>query len=596
MPTIKKLLFLLNIYGRKRTSLLVVLILIMAFLDMLGVASILPFIAVLTNPNLIETNFILNYIFQITKIIGVENNQQFFFVLSVFLYTILLVSLAVKALAVYVQVQFVEMLQFKIAKHLVEGYLYQPYSWFLERHSADLGKTVLSEVGEVIGGAIRPFLTIITKVIVAAALITLLVIVNPKLAFIIFFFLSGIYGIFYFSIKNYLVRKGKERYGNNNLRFMSVSEAFGAVKEIKVRGLEQSFIKLFINSSKLFSKSKSSYQVVAQLPRFILEAIVFGGILLITFYISSQTSSFNDALPIISLYVYAGYRLMPAIQEIYNSFTSLTFHGPSVDRLTVDLKNLKPFRSNQDQGILSFNKTIVLKNIYYNYPNSSRTVLKNINLSIAANSIVGLVGPTGCGKTTTADIILGLLEPQKGTLEVDGKIITQHNIRSWQNLIGYVPQQIFLSDDTIEANIAFGIESKDINQENVKKSSKIANIHNFVLEELPKQYQTKVGERGIRLSGGQRQRIGIARALYHEPKVLILDEATSALDNKTEKAVMDTINNLAKQVTVILIAHRLSILKKCDQIFLLEKGKLKHQGTFEELINIDENFRKSANI
>ena len=241
------------------------------------------------------------------------------------------------------------------------------------------------------------------------------------------------------------------------------------------------------------------------------------------------------------------------------------------------------------------NKSITLKNIYYNYPNVSRTALSGINLSIPVKTTIGLVGATGCGKTTTVDIILGLLEPQRGTLEVDGKIIKNNNSRAWQRSIGYVPQNIYLSDDTIAANIAFGIDPRDINKEKIEKCSKIANLHEFVINELPKQYQTTIGERGIRLSGGQRQRIGIARALYHNPQVLILDEATSALDNQTEEAVMDAVNNLSKNITIILIAHRLSTVKKCDQIFLLEKGKLKNQGTFDELIKNNDNFRRSAN-
>jgi ABC-type multidrug transport system fused ATPase/permease subunit len=202
---------------------------------------------------------------------------------------------------------------------------------------------------------------------------------------------------------------------------------------------------------------------------------------------------------------------------------------------------------------------------------------------------------TGSGKTTIVDIILGLLEAQKGTLEIDGQVITEKNSRSWQRSIGYVPQHIYLADDTVAANIAFGVEPKDINRESVEKAAKIANLDEFVIEELPKQYETTIGERGVRLSGGQRQRIGIARALYHNPKVLVLDEATSALDNQTEKAVMDAINNLSKNITIILIAHRLSTVKKCDKIFLLEKGQLKNEGTFEELINIDENFRIRSN-
>ena len=206
------------------------------------------------------------------------------------------------------------------------------------------------------------------------------------------------------------------------------------------------------------------------------------------------------------------------------------------------------------------------------------------------------MGATGSGKTTTVDIILSLLEPQKGTLEVDDQVITQHNSRAWQRSIGYVPQQIYLSDNTISANIAFGVDPKNINQEIVEKVSKIANLHEFVTNELPKNYQTTIGERGVRLSGGQRQRIGIARALYHNPKVLILDEATSALDNLTEKAVMDAIDNLSKNITIILIAHRLSTVKKCDRIYLLDKGELKNEGSFEELIKANDNFRLAAKI
>jgi len=299
----------------------------------------------------------------------------------------------------------------------------------------------------------------------------------------------------------------------------------------------------------------------------------------------NQTNNFSNSLPIISLYVYAGYRLMPAVQQIYLSFAKLAFVGPSLDNLNEDIKNLKLFNKNQDQGILSLNKTITLKNIYYNYPNSSRTALKNINLSIPVKSTVGLIGVTGSGKTTIVDIILGLLEAQKGTLEIDGQVITEKNSRSWQRSIGYVPQHIYLADETVEANIAFGVEPKNINKESVEKASKIANLHEFVIEELPKQYETTIGERGVRLSGGQRQRIGIARALYHNPKVLVLDEATSALDNQTEKAVMDAINNLNKDMTTILIAHRLNTVKNCDTIFQLENGKLIRQGTPDKLLN-----------
>jgi len=222
--------------------------------------------------------------------------------------------------------------------------------------------------------------------------------------------------------------------------------------------------------------------------------------------------------------------------------------------------------------------------------------LKDINFNVSAGTTVGLVGVTGSGKTTTVDIILGLLEAQKGSLEVDGQVITKDNCRAWQRCIGYVPQNINLIDDTIAANIAFGVDPKSINQADIERAAKISNLHEFVINELPKQYQTVVGERGVRLSGGQRQRIGIARALYHKPQLLILDEATSSLDNLTEKAVMDAINNLSKDITIILIAHRLSTVKNCDTIFLIDKGQLKKKGTFEELVKYNDQFRNSAKI
>ena len=328
---------------------------------------------------------------------------------------------------------------------------------------------------------------------------------------------------------------------------------------------------------------------MSQMPRF-LEALAFGGILLIIIYLMTKTGNFNNSLPIISLYVFAGYRLMPAVQQIYLSLAKLAFINPSLDKLTNDIKDLKPYYKNKEVKVLSLEKVISLKNIFYDYPNSSRTALNDINLNIMAKSTVGLVGTTGSGKTTIVDIILGLLDPQKGTLEVDGQIISKKNVRSWQKSIGYVPQNIYLADDTIAANIAFGVDLKDINHEAIEKASKIANLHSFVINELPQKYQTTVGERGVRLSGGQRQRIGIARALYHNPKVLILDEATSALDNKTERVVMDAVNSLNKHITIIIVAHRLNTIKNCDKIFLLEKGVLKREGSLEELIKVGESF------
>ena len=276
------------------------------------------------------------------------------------------------------------------------------------------------------------------------------------------------------------------------------------------------------------------------------------------------------------------------------SITSLRVSGPAITSLYNDLKKLNLKIDQNQNNDFFFNKSIKLKNIFYSYPKSSRTALKSVNLNIPANTSVGIVGETGSGKTTIIDIILGLLEAQKGTLEVDDKIINNENRTAWQKLIGYVPQQIYLADTTVSENIAFGLDVEEINREKVERAAKIANLHEFIIDELPSQYQTTIGERGVRLSGGQRQRIGIARALYHEPKLLIFDEATSALDNTTERSVMEAIYNEDYKTTKILIAHRLSTVKKCDKIFLFDKGELKHEGNYQDLLKNSDKFRLSV--
>jgi ATP-binding cassette, subfamily B, bacterial PglK len=590
MQIIKKFLYLLTSRERKRAMLLLAMILIMALLDMIGVVSILPFMAVLTNPTLIETNLILNSMFKASAFFGVENNQQFLFILGVFVFIMLVISLTFKALTTYAQLRFVQMREYSIGKLLMTSYLRQPYSWFLSRNSADLGKTILSEVQQVIGNGLNPLMELISKSTVTIALIILLIIVDPKLALIVGLSLGSAYGFIFYLVYSFLDRIGKERLKNNLLRFTVLSEVFGATKEVKVSGLEKIYIERFSKPAQKFARHTATSQIIRQLPRFLLEVIAFGGMMIIILYLMLQTGNYIDAIPVITLYVFAGYRLMPALQGIYGSLTQLTFINTSLDSLINDLKNLELCKSSYDQSVLSFNKTITLKNIQYNYPNSSRIILKNVNLIIQSKSIIGLVGATGSGKTTIVDIILGLFEAQKGSLEIDEKIITQKNVRSWQRLVGYVPQNIFLADDTIAANIAFGKDQKDIDQKAVEKASTIANLHKFIMDELPQRYQTVIGERGVMLSGGQRQRIGIARALYNNPQVLVMDEATSALDNQTEQAVMDAVNNLSKNITIILIAHRLSTVKKCDQIFLLENGELKNKGTFSELIKINHDF------
>lgn len=575
---------LLSIDEKKKAVLLLLMIIVMTFLDTLGVASILPFMAVLTNPDIVKTNLILRNIFEILNNYGVDNIQHFLFILGTFVFIFLILSLAFKALTSYVQIRFVQMREFSIGKRLVEGYMSQPYSWFLNHHSADLGKNILSEVGHVIMSGMLPATNLIAKSLISISLIVLLIIANPMISSIVGVTLLISYGLIYYFSHIYLSRIGEQRLKSNESRFTILSEAFGAAKEIKVGGLEQNYITRFSKYAQIFAKTQAAAKVISQLPRFVLEAIAFGGVILIILFLINQKGSFNNALPILSLYVFAGYRLMPALQQVYTSATQLTFIGPSIQKLLEDLKYVNSFKDNLIHSKINFKNEIKFNDIFYTYPNASKPILKNINLIIPSKSTIGLVGVTGSGKTTTVDILLGLLKPQKGRLEIDNQVLNNKNIRSWQKITGYVPQQIYLSDDTLLSNIAFGIPVEDINLSAVIKASKIANLHEFVMSELPNKYDTTIGERGVRLSGGQRQRIGIARALYHNPKILILDEATSALDNHTEHVVMEAVNNLNKELTVVIIAHRLNTLKNCDLIYKFEKGEIIESGNFNEII------------
>ena len=572
--------------------LLLGMILLATLLDMIGVASIIPFMAVAANPELINTNATLTVIY---NAFNFKDQQQFLFSLGILFFVLLITSLVFKALTAYTQVRFVRMLEYSIGKRLIENFLFQPYVWFLDRHSAELGKTILSEVEAVIGGGMMPFMVLITQSILVVAMLALLLIVDPLLALTVGLVIGFVYGLIFILMSKFLSRIGAERVLANQERFIVVNEAFSSPKEVKLGGLEWGYIKRFSRPSLTYAQHQASAQVIAQLPRFMLEAIIFGGMLLLVLVLMSRNGGIVNALPVISLYALAGYRLMPALQQIYASLAQLRFVGPALDILHADLITLKPNEQKHslDTDML-LSEDITLNNICFTYPKSTQPVLNGIGLSIPVRSTIGFVGATGSGKTTMIDLILGLLEPQRGTMAVDGCLIDDSNRRQWQRTIGYVPQQIFLSDDSVAANVAFGVPPDEIDQSAVEHAAKIANLHEFVVVEMPEGYDTTVGERGVRLSGGQRQRIGIARALYHKPQILILDEATSALDNLTEQAVMEAVNNLGNEITIILIAHRLSTVRQCDQIYLLEQGQIKAHGSYEELIQADSDFRAMA--
>lgn len=591
MTNIKKLFSLLSKNEKKRAFFLLIMILISAILDTIGVASIMPLIALLSNSSLVETNMLINKVYNFFRF---DDPQVFLFYMGVSFFLFFLGTMVFKALTIYLQLRFSLMCEYSVGKRLLQSYLFQPYTWFLDRHGSDLAKNILSAVNQAINQGLLPIFNFIAQGLVAFFIIILLVFVDPKLSLIVGLTLGIIYGVTYKLFSNMLNRIGLERVQSDKERYTAISNAFGAIKETKLGRLENFYTRVFSDPAKRFANNQATAQIIGQLPRYIFEAIAFGGLLLIILYLMRKSEDFTSTLPILSLYVLAGYRLMPALQQLYRSLASLRYAEPVIKSLSSDLKKKPDINILKDK--LDFKKYISLRNITFSYPKSSKNNLNDISIKIPAKSTIGLVGSTGSGKTTLVDLVLGLLEPREGTLEIDNTIINRNNLASWQSIIGYVPQQIFLTDQSISSNIAFGVDSKLVDHEAVECASKIANLHNFVTNECKESYNTLIGERGIRLSGGQRQRIGIARALYHKPKVLILDEATNALDSLTEQAVMDAVYNLSNKITIILIAHRLRTVKNCDQVFLMDKGNIIASGNYDELSKSNKDFNQFISL
>ena len=570
------------------------LVLISSFFDLLGVASIYPFITILLNTQLIESNKFLNFFYLTSSNLGVQNISEFLIVFGGMIFFLNLTSLFFRALTNYAQNHYMLFCEYNTTKRLIRNYLNKPYVWFLSKHSSDLEKNILSEVTQVMNYIIFPFINILTQSILILGILILLVFLDPILIVCTILTIVISYRVIFYFLKNILVYSGSKRFKANESRFRSLVDIFGATKEIKIKGLEKTFIDRFNSSSLTYLKSISLVSIISQIPRYIVEAIAIGGMILISLFLISSGKSFESVIAFLSVLAFAGYRLIPSIHQVYSSIMQIKFSDLTLNTLHRDLFVNKLSSKNNTKKKLSFNKSILLKNISFAYPNTKRSAIQNINFTIPAFSKAAIVGATGSGKTTTLDIILGLLDPSHGNLIVDGKIINYRNRRSWQNNIGYVPQQIYLSDETIVKNIAFGLETSEINYKSVINAAKIANLHNFIMDNLPDRYDTKIGERGVKLSGGQRQRIGIARALYCEPKLLILDEATNSLDSITEKIVMEAIQNLMGKITIILVSHRLNIIKDFDLILFLEKGILRNAGNYKNLYKNDELFKKMA--
>jgi ABC-type multidrug transport system fused ATPase/permease subunit len=426
-----------------------------------------------------------------------------------------------------------------------------------------------------------------------------LVWLNPLVAAAAVGIIGGGYGLLYMILRARMRQLGRNRLRANTGRFKAANESFGAIKEIKVAGREKAFLDRYGAEAKRFADAMAAHQIIKNLPRHLVEIVGLGSVLLMVLLLVAVGYETTEVGPLVAVYIVAGHRLFPCFQRIYQGVSGLRADGPVVHALYTDLSDAVggdhgPLDSVELVAKLPFTKAIELQDVTFAYPACEYPAIKGLSLKIPCGTSVAFVGETGAGKTTLADIIIGLLQCQKGRILVDGVELTDDNKRQWRANLGYVPQHIYLMDDSIARNIAFGVPDSKIDPAAVEWAARIANLHDFVINELPDGYNTVVGERGIRLSGGQRQRIGIARALYHDPELLVLDEATSALDNATEDAVQKAIDQAAEAKTLIIIAHRLSTVRNCDLVYVLKKGRIIAQGSYEDLLDGSPQFRALA--
>ena len=590
LETVRRLFELMLPAERRRARLLFVVMLVVAILETAGVVSIMPFMALVANPHVVETNL---YLARLYQGLAFSSTNAFLVFAGIVTLVLLTLSNAASMLLVWVMFRFVYLQDHLLSARLIERYVGRPYAFFLTRNSAELVKNILSEVTSVVHGLLIPSLQIAAKGLVALFLAGLLLLADPWLAMGVAIVLGGAYAAIYLLVHGFLGRLGEVRNEANTRRFTAASSVLGGIKEIKLYQRAGFFLKGYEGASLLFARNSSTHQIIAQLPRYVLEVLAMGGAIVIILYLIASRVQLDQSLPLIGLYVLAGYRLMPALQQIFVSLASLRFTTQSLDILVRDMAIAGPGEEPAavQKNVPPLIDSIRLVDVTFTYPGASEPTIRVPQLDLPARKSVAFVGTTGAGKSTIVDILCGLLVPETGSVLVDGARIDRDNVLSWQRHIGYVPQQIYLIDDTIARNIAFGLPDGQVDMARVEAASRAASLHDFVVRDLEEGYATVVGERGVRLSGGERQRIGIARALYHDPDVLVFDEATAALDTNTESAVMQAIDALSGTKTLIMIAHRLATVRNCDCIFVIDKGRVVASGSYDGLVRDDERFR-----
>jgi ATP-binding cassette, subfamily B, bacterial PglK len=563
--------------------LMVLLFIFVSGLEVIGTGLVGPFISLATNPDTIAENSWLNAIYQQSHL---SSKSQFMIAIGCTIIAIFYVKSFLSFNSQKLIFEFGFRQQGELSARLMHRYLAAPYTFHLGRNSASLIQNITVETERFSNGVMMPLLTSISNSVVTLALVGLLVTTNALAMIVIGGILVLSYGLLE-SSKHRIARWGKEGSDARTEMIRLINHGMGGLKETRIIGCEPYFEGQMQSQIEKYSVSGSLALSFTNLPRYVVEAFLITFLILFTFlFISTNQDNVKSLSSVLGIFALASIRLLPAVGNLLSSINGIRYNAYSVDKIYLDLHELEAdlpsIGSSQTRAILPFRDRIVLDEVSYHYPKTQQISLDRVTLEIKRGESIGLIGKSGAGKTTLVDTILGLLVPQSGDLTIDGTSIYT-DLRAWQNSIGYVPQSIFLIDDTLEKNIAFGVSDFEIDRQKLDNAI-IASQLSELVKQLPHGLDTMVGERGVLLSGGQRQRVGIARALYHEREILVFDEATAALDNETEALVTESIKSLSGIKTMIIIAHRLSTLEHCDRIYMLERGRVVKSGSYEEVI------------
>ncbi len=580
---------------QRRVILTIVVLLASSLVQILGMGSILPFMAVLSTPEVIQSNQWLSALYEN---LGFTTESRFLFFLGLCSLGAVLFSNACLGLNQWTRVHLSASIQRRLEVTLFERYLHSPYLVHLRRSQAELKQNILHETLQ-FSGIGNLSLQLVASVFLILCITGVLLAVNPVLTVLLGAFIGSGYGLVYLVIRSRVAGIGRSRMDANLQRYKMVDEGLGGLKELRILRRTSWMMRRYTRAADTLTTTLASQSVLSTLPRYFIEVLGLGSMLVVVLYLLASQADVRAAIPLISVFAFGAYRLLPAMQGVYSTTTTLRFYAPVAEAMEGELRNVADTKhldvgERNEHEPLTFWNQIELRDVGFGFSEDRGRVLDGVSLTIPAGAFVGVAGETGAGKSTLADVILGLIPPDTGGIRVDGSTLDGSSTTRWQQLLGYVPQDIYLADDSIENNIAFGLPPGQIDKNAVREAARLAQIHKFIDEELPEGYRTLVGDRGVRLSGGQRQRIGIARALYHRPEVLVMDEATSMLDGETEARIFAAVERLAGDITLIVIAHRLATIRRADTIYLLHKGAIAAEGSFEELMESSQQFRNMA--